>query len=181
MFKTKLLSFVLSTSAVLVAAPTIAAFAPVYAQTVNQTTDPTTQVPSEQPTVNFSYRAPNFYITIPSNVKIVKYSIDYIRSAGGAGDMEEGLMNGGTARRGRYSARVYAGTQSSHYFIPHHVKSATLHLTGTTLDGTPFTYDTQITVAQPVVKKKAPVVRRKITVRRTKKVVTAPVTPTPSY
>ncbi len=158
MLKTKLLSLALSTSALLVAAPTLAAFAPIYAQTTDQTGQN-----SSQPTVNK-----------------VKYSIDYVRvGSGSIGDVQEGLQKGGPGRRGRYSAHVYAGTQSSHYFIPHRVKSANLHLTGTTLDGTPFTYDTSITVNQPVSKKKAPPVRRRVT--RKPKVLTAPVTPTPSY
>ncbi len=134
---------------------------PVYAQT-GDTTQQT--APSTDPVVTFTYKAPNFLITAGPNVKRVTYTIEYVRVST-AGDVTEGLQSGGKAPlkgkfKGRYSGRVYAGTQSSRYFIPHRVKSAHISLKGTTLDRNTFSYTNDITVTQPTPKR--PVVKKKV-------------------
>lgn len=95
----------------------------------------TTSSTSSGPKVTFSYVKPNFNLTV-TQVKKVTYSIEYVRLVNGRAVLE-GIQGGGKASANNtFTKRIYAGTQSSRYFIPHLVKEGTIKLRLTKLDGT---------------------------------------------
>lgn len=65
-----------------------------------------------------------------TRTKRVRYTLEYTRSSKGQ-EIQEGVQGGGKATKNNYIKSIYAGTQSSKYFIPHTVLRGKLFITAT--------------------------------------------------
>ncbi len=97
-------------------------------------------------TITYSPSVHQFRLRV-TNVKKVTYVIAYNKQGS---DIQEALQGSRRYKKAtNFVANLYAGSQSSHYFIPHFVTNATLHVEGTDGQDSPFTIDQQIPITQP--------------------------------
>src|SRR5258708_473629 len=76
---------------------------------------------SKTPSAALTYTlSPRQFTVSARGVKNISYTITYQRTGG---KLTEALTGGGRTSNGVYIKRIYAGSQSSHYFIPHNVLS----------------------------------------------------------
>jgi hypothetical protein len=95
---------------------------------------------NQRPKTSLTYAANRFLLTV-KNIKSLTYTIEYTRSLPTGGTAMEGLQGGGKAgKNGIYSSRLFAGTQSSKYFIPHNVLSGSIVLKAVDLQGKTYNY-----------------------------------------
>lgn len=66
--------------------------------------------------------------------KKVRYTFEYTRLAKNQ-EIQEGVQGGGKSKNNTYIKNIYAGTQSSKYFIPHKVLRGKLFITATDVNG----------------------------------------------
>lgn len=80
------------------------------------------KVSAEQigPGYSFYYTKSKLFQVKVTRAKKVRYTFEYVRSAKGR-EIQEGVQGGGKTKNGTYVKNIYAGTQSSKYFIPHNV------------------------------------------------------------
>ncbi|MBI5151106.1 MAG: hypothetical protein HZA34_00880 [Candidatus Pacebacteria bacterium] len=72
------------------------------------------------PGYSFFYTKSKLFQVKVTRAKKVRYTFEYVRSAKGK-EIQEGAQGGGKTKNGTYLKNIYAGTQSSKYFIPHNV------------------------------------------------------------
>ncbi len=103
-------------------------------------------VPTGSPVAKLTYnaRSHRFYLTV-TNVKQLNYTIAYNKKGS---DIMEALQGARRYKKGTtFSINVYAGSQSTKYFIPHTVTGGTLEIHGTDGQGQSFTINQTFTVS----------------------------------
>ena len=97
-------------------------------------------------TLSYNTRSHRFSLTVrplqPGSR--VNYTIAYMKKNS---DVQEALQGARKITRTKtFSATLYAGTQSSKYFLPHTVTSGSLDVTGTDLTGSAYTFHENFTI-----------------------------------
>ena len=72
------------------------------------------------PGYSFIYTKSKLFQVKVTRTKKVRYTLEYVRSSKGQ-EIQEGVQGGGKAKNNTFVKSIYAGTQSSKYFIPHTV------------------------------------------------------------
>ncbi len=72
------------------------------------------------PGYSFSYTKSKLFQVKVIRAKKVRYTFEYTHLARGQ-EIQEGVQGGGKAKKNVFLKNIYAGTQSSKYFIPHKV------------------------------------------------------------
>lgn len=90
------------------------------------------QVSAEEigPGYSFTYTRNKLFQLKVVRAKKVRYTFEYTRLAKGK-EIIEGVQGGGKSKKNVYVKSIYAGTQSSKYFIPHTVLRGKIHITAT--------------------------------------------------
>jgi len=86
------------------------------------------------PGYSFSYTKSKLFQLKVVRTKKVRYTFEYTRLAKNQ-EIQEGVQGGGKSKNNTYIKNIYAGTQSSKYFIPHKVLRGKLFITATDVNG----------------------------------------------
>ena len=82
------------------------------------------------PGYSFVYTKSKLFQVKVTRTKKVRYTFEYFRSSKGQ-EIQEGVQGGGKAKNNTFVKSIYAGTQSSKYFIPHAVLRGKISITAT--------------------------------------------------